>query len=747
MGFEQPGFLFALALLFGVREPLLRLVVLLLVLGAAGPTLPLEHERTVVLIDQSPSAPAEASRIAAELAAPGTRFWAFAERAEPLPGPDARRNDLGRRTLVQPALDAVLAHAPDRIVLISDGLWSGRVYSPVPVYALHVAPRPNARIARLIAPAAPRLGETVEVRAVIESTEPTTARLSFQGGGTTTRYERRLPAGTSSVPYRFELERRTTVRVRLETPIGRDRAEVTLDPLGPGRVLVVDDPAAAAYLGAAGWTVTEGTPADLAEVPELLVIGGPAEAWNVADRARLERYLRQGGAALWTATPKGLFFGGWQRTLLAEKIPLEPEPQEGAALVLVLDVSGSMGLGAPSKLARAVEGARKLVDAAGPEDTLGIVTFASRSRWLLAPKAMTYRAKREAETRLDALEARGGTQLATAYAAAAEALEPLDARTRWILVLSDGQLEDDPQRTLARARQAAARGVKTLTLALGADADRPFLARLAREGGGRFLDLADPAALPQVLALLGEEAFKPPVVEGRFRLQLREHPVTQGLRELAPVPVLLPARAPGWAQVVVQTAAGRPLLTLGEVEGGRVAALATDLGRSWKDDPGAARLLAQLARWLTATPARPRYDWSTTDAGPVLWVYGRFDPLPLAQWAGRVEPLEPTAPFTFRLRLPRGFSGSVRVTSGDRTVFTVSAPKPSEWPAVDGAERLRELARDSGGAWLTEPAELPAPGRKPTPVGSYLWALALALFLLQRWRERAAHPKGVPEVG
>ncbi|WP_287372749.1 vWA domain-containing protein [Oceanithermus sp.] len=747
MGFEQPGFLIALLLLLGVREPLLRLVVLLLVLGAAGPTLPLAYERTAVLIDQSPSAPAEASRIAAELEAPGTRFWAFAERAEPLPGPGARRNDLGRRTRVQPAVDAVLARSPDRIVLISDGLWSGRVYSPVPVYTLHVAPRPNARIARLIAPAAPRLGETVEVRAVLESTEPTSARLSFQGGGTTTRYERPLPAGTSSVPYRFELKRRTTVRVRLETPIGRDRAEVTLDPLGPGRALVVDDPAAAAYLRTAGWDVAEGTPADLAETPELLVIGGPAEAWNVADRARLERYLREGGAVLWTATPKGLFFGGWQRTLLAEKIPLEPEPQEGAALVLVLDVSGSMGLGTPSKLARAVEGARELVDAAGPEDTLGIVTFASRSRWLLAPRAMTYRAKREAETRLDALEARGGTQLATAYAAAAEALEPLDARTRWILVLSDGQLEDDPQRTLARARQAAARGVKTLTLALGADADRPFLAQLAREGGGRFLDLADPAALPQVLALLGEEAFKPPVVEGRFRLQLRDHPVTQGLQELAPVPVLLPARAPGWAQVVVQTASGRPLLTLGEALGGRVAALATDLGRSWKDDARAARLLAQLARWLTATPARPRYDWSQNETGPVLWVYGRFDPLPLAQWEGRVEPLEPTAPFTFRLRLPRGFAGSVRVTSGDRTVFTVTAPKPSEWPAVDGAQRLRELARASGGAWLAGPAELPPPRRKPTPVGPYLWGLALALFLLERWREGSAHRGAAPEVG
>lgn len=747
MGFEQPGFLLALPLFFFVRGGLLRAVIVLLVLGAAGLTLPLERERTLVLIDQSPSAAGKSSRVAAKLETPGARFWAFAERAEPLPDPSARRTDLGAFTRPGPALAAAHEAGADRIVLISDGLWTEDVFSPVPVYALYTVPSPHAGIARLIVPAAPRRGEAVEVRVVLESTQATTARVVFRVDEREDVIERSLPAGTSSLPFRFELNAPATVRVRLETPIGRDSARALLEPLGPGRALVVADPAAAAYLRSAGWDVVEAGPEALAGTPDLVVIGGAADAWNLEDRARLARYLREGGAVLWTATPEGLFFGGWQRTLLAEKIPLEPEPQEGAALVLVLDVSGSMAFGSPSKLVRAIEGARELVDAAGPEDTLGVVTFASRSRWLLAPKAMTYRAKREAETRLDALEARGGTQLAAAYAAAAEALEPLDARTRWILVLSDGQVEDDPRATLKRARTAAEHGVKTLTLALGADADRDFLARLAREGGGRFLDLTDPAALPQVLALLGEEAFKPPVVEGRFLLKLREHPVTQGLQDLPPVPVLLPARAPRWARVVVQTASGRPLLSLGETEGGRVAALATDLGRSWKGDPRAAQLIGQLARWLSTTPARPRYDWSSGDEGPVLWVYGRFDPLPLAQWEGRVEPLEPTAPFTFRLQLPRGFAGSVRVTSGGRTAFTAAAPKPGEWPAVDGKERLRVLAETSGGAWLADPSELPAPRSKPTPIAPYLWGLALALFLLERARESAAHREGAPGVG
>ncbi len=737
MGFEQPGFLLALVLVPLARGALLRVVVLLLVLAAAEPTLPLEPARTAVLIDQSPSAPETAGHLAAKLNIPATVYWGFAERAEKLPGPLSRRNDLGKRTLLQRALYTAAREGADRIVLISDGLWRETAYSPLPVFALQVAPKPRARIDRLIAPPAPRRGEVVEVRAVLESTEPVHARLTFQTAVEERRLDIALPAGTSSQPFRFELKRHTTVRVSLDSPIGKDGASVTLDPLGPGRALVVDDPATAAYLRATGWEVHESGPEGLADTPELLVIGGPVTTWSPLDLARLEKFLREGGAVLWTATPTGLFYGNWQHSTLADELPLEPEPGEKAALILVLDVSGSMNYGSPSKLSRAIEGATRLVRAAGPEDTLGIIAFTSQYRWLLPPKPMTQRARREAETHLARLEAGGGTRLAPAYAAAAAAIEPLTAKKRWILVLSDGQLEDDPEATLNRAREAKARGVKTLTLALGNDAGRTFLDLLAKAGGGRFYDLADSAALPGLLALLGEEAFRSQRVEGSFQPLLGDHPVTRGLTALPPARVLLPARAKPWAQVPVSTATGKPLLALGQLSGGRVAALTTDLGRSWREAPQATLLLQQLARWLIQTPARPRYDWEITPAATVLRVYGRFDPLPLAQWEGRVEPLEPTAPFAFRLRLPARFTGTVRVTSGGRTVFRASAPAPAEWPATNGRARLRELAAASGGALLDDVSKLPPPRRKPVSLSPYLLALALGLFMLERWRERA----------
>jgi len=57
-------------------------------------------------------------------------------------------------------------------------------------------------------------------------------------------------------------------------------------------------------------------------------------------------------------------------------------------------------------------------------------------------------------------------------------------------------------------------------------------------------------------------------------------------------------------------------------------------------------------------------------------------------------------------------------------------------PLVAGDEKLAQLARESGGAVLQTPADLPPPARKPVPVAPWLWGAAFALFLLERWRER-----------
>ena len=735
MGLAHPWFLLAALLAPLARGRLSRLVVLLLALAAAGPTLPLGRETTAVLVDQSPSVGGAASRVAATLDAGASFYLGFASRAAPLPAAGARRTDLGPGTNPQRAIDAAVARGARRIVLVSDGLWPGRPQSPVPVYARYVPPPPHVGLERLLLPAAPRRGEVVGVGAVVVGTTSADVRLNLSAGDYRAEKELHVKPGRSVVTFRLRLLRPLALTVRLIGPNGVDEMKGRLEPLAPGSALVVGDEAAARYLSAAGWNVRRGAAADLHQFPDLLVIGNGADEWSLEQQARLRRYLQEGGAVLWTATPKGLFFGGWQRTELAEEIPLEPEPGRGAALVLVLDVSGSMAQENPSKLRQAKAGARALLDAAGPADTVGIIVFADEARWLLPPQPLTGEARRRALARLDALEAGGGTYLEPAYTAAADSLENVENEQSWIVVVSDGMIADDDQRAVIRRARRAASGTKTITLALGADADREFLKSLAAAGGGRFFDLQDAKALQETLALLGTEAFKTTELSGRFPVLPASSQIAVGVGDLPPLEVLLPARAQKWATVVLRTSSGKPVLAVGASGGGRVAALATDLSRSWKGSPQAAQLLANLARWLSNTPARPRYDWVDDRRGRSLLVYGRFDPLPVALWEGREEALEPTSPLSFRLRLPPGFDLPVRVSSGGRTVFIAEPPRPPEWPVLDGRERLADLARASGGALFEK--NPPPPRRLPLDVSLYLLALALLLFLLERWREYA----------
>ncbi len=735
MSLAHPWFLLGLALLPWVRGRLNKLVFLLLLLGAAGPALPLGVEKTAVLIDQSPSAGTAASRAAASLQLPGAFYLGFAERTAPLPTAGARRNDLGKTTNPQRAIDEAVKAGADRIILVSDGLWRQNPTSPLPVYPLYVEPPPHVGFVQLLAPAAPRRGEVVEVRALIESNVHARVTVEFSAGEASEVKEVTLEPVRTSLSFRFRLQEPTTVTVRLQSDCCTDEIQTRLEPLGPGTTLVVGDEAAAEYLEAAGWNVRRGRPADLAQTPDLLVIGNSAASWTAIERGRLETYLADGGSVLWTATPQGLFFGGWQNTALAEKIPLRPASEEGVALILVLDVSGSMAGEKPSKLSRAVSGAQVLLENAGPEDTIGIITFAGESRWLLPPSQMTYAAKRRAEAALAGLSAGGGTSLAPAYEAAAGSLEKATAKKRLLLVISDGQLDPgEAQAVIARAKKAAC-CVETSSLALGADADRIFLENLATAGGGRYFDVKSSRDLSQVLDLFGRQAFRQPELSGSFLVDVLPHPISQDVGEMPPLNVIMPAEAWPWATVVVRETGGRPVLAVGETAGGRTAALATDLSRSWRNSPAAAQLLTNLVRWLSNTPARPRYQWQDSADGRTLLVYGRFDPLPLAQWEGRTVALEPTSPLSFRLRLPAGFARPVRVSSGGKTVFIAEPPRPDEWPPVEGRVRLEKLAAASGGEMLSGPP--PAPARKPVGVQNYLWLLALALFLLERWREHA----------
>lgn len=712
--------------------PLLRgLTLVLLLLSVWGPSLPLKPLRTVVLLDQSPSDREAVWKIAPQLERPHARYIAFATFADTVSTATARRLDLGQGTRLTPALRQAEALHPDRILLVSDGLFQDQPPPPsVPLYGLYQPPSPHLSLS-LVPPALPSKGERVEVRALVESTATTPAKLVLDGPSGRVVRTLSLQPGRSSSGYRFTLEDTALVTARLESPLGTQEARLELSPAGRTQVWVLGDAALARLLAAQGFAVE--TPAHLS-LPiraQVVALGLGARDLSAGELDALQSFLQGGGSLLWTATPKGLFFGGWERTNLAEAIPLKPvEEPGGVGMVLVLDVSGSMA--DADKLGLAVEGALELIRSARAQDYVGVVTFSSSARWLFKPRPMTEQGRKEAESLLMAATAGGGTRMGEAYAEAVRALANTPTQSKQILVLTDGLLSDNPTPIL-QAAQKATPAIQTSAVALGADADRSFLRALANGGGGAFWDVPSPQDLPRFFLEEAQRAFRRKALEGRFPLAVRPHPVTRGL-DPPPLSVLLPAQSQAWAQPLL-TSGQNVVLAVGESGRGRVAALATDLSRSWKDWPQAPALLGQLTRWLAQTPAQPRVEAVREAGGVEVRLQGQFE-RPLLRLGGLERPFAPTGPLQYSLQLPLEASGVATVLEGEQPRLRFSLPAPAEWRLEDGQANLERLSEATGGRLLASPAELATlPSRGPWSLRPILLALALVCFLLERRQE------------
>ncbi len=714
-------------MLFGVRAA----VIALLLLAFWGPSIPVQPVRTVVLLDQSPSAREAVWKVAPELNLTGAQYVAFASGATQVPTPTARRLDLGEGTQLREALRKAQELRPDQIVLVSDGLFQDQAEPiGVPIYSLYQPPSPNLSLS-LVTPALPGKGETIEVRAVLESTASVKARLIVEGPAGRQERELQLEAGRSSVGYRFRLEGLATVSARVESPLGPEQARLELSPADTTRVWVLGDTALARYLQAQGFTVEERKEITLPIRAEV-ALGVGARDLSAAELDALQSFLNQGGSLLWTATPRGLFFGGWERSSLEGSLPVEPvEEPGGVGIVLVLDVSGSM-LEA-DKLGLAVVGSLELIRSARPQDYIGVVVFSDRPRWLFRPRPMTEQGRKEAESLLLSTSAGGGTMIRRAYLEALDALENLPTNSKQVIALTDGLASDVTPDLLDAARDASPR-IKTSTVALGADADRQFLRELAQAGGGTFWDVPSPQDLPRFFLEEAQRAFKRDALEGSFPVSVRPHPITRATNPPA-LSVILPAKTKPWAQTLLSSGENT-VLAVGESGRGRVAALATDLSRSWQGWPGISPLMAELVRWLSQTPARPRVQAVRERDFIRVLLEGQFE-RPSVRAAGREQSFAPTGPLRFEARLPREAMGEAVVFENEQPRLRLQLPALPEWRSEDGRENLRQLAEASGGRLLASTAELSRlGGRKALNLQIPLAALALLLFLLERYLER-----------
>lgn len=267
----------------------------------------------------------------------------------------------------------------------------------------------------------------------------------------------------------------------------------------------------------------------------LCVFRGRALAGSLAPRAEADacrrawgrrRAVRAGaGAWAWIFAVAALAGPSWGY------LPSPGAPTGGEA-ALVLDVSHSMLAAdiSPSRLAAARDLARALVRAR-PEVSFSVTVFKGAAV-LLSPRTDNPDALDLAlDWALPSAVTARGTSSAEGIREALEGFSPDPGRARWIVLFSDGN--DLSGGTASAIREARDRGVRILAVGCGGPAPSPAvdesgnpvasadggpartalradtLRSWARDSGGLYVDLSDPAALGTIAEALDSRSGSP----------------------------------------------------------------------------------------------------------------------------------------------------------------------------------------------------------------------------------------------
>ena len=719
-------------------------------------------------------------------------------------------------------LAVLSADSANRVVLLSDGnenvgcaVEEADAYAalgvPVDVVPLRYEHAAEILVDQLAAPTTARLDEVVNLQLVVRSKVATRARLLLYRNDRLVSYDAADPDAGSIVsldpgPNRFALP----VALRAS---GVHRFRAVVRPTDPAtdalpqnnegraftvvgaaeRVLVVVDDATdsthvnEAVAASVSRALRDGgidceqisvdalpsDPAALTDCSTVILENVSAFALGAERQHMLASYVRDhGGGLVVIGGDQAFSVGGYAHTPLEEVLPVETSRDKlnllGLDMVIVIDRSGSM---AGEKIAMARQAAVAAVRMLCRLDWIGVVAFNSAPTWVVPLQPAGDKAA--ITLRLSTIGAGGDTFMYPALEQAYAALTATKANVKHIIVLTDGQSAPADFETFARCCEAA--GITISTIAVGPDADRVLLARLAQLSGGREYVADSARPLPQIFVRETVLASRSGMYEKTFTPTLNaavDERILTGFAQ-ADIPplrghVVTAAKPLAQTPLVRRTEDGAdPILAYWQVGLGRTVAFTSGLwpkwGPEWMSWPGFGKVWTQAVRYagrpgdvadleveatvrdgqarvvVLGDPLPPHAQGSLSLAGQV--VRPDFSSTPLTVRRTGVTRFEATFPAdmpgTYLVDLPYQYgAGGERQTGVFRTGVAVSYA-PEYHTVRENEAVLAEVARRTGGRLLSldyADAVFESSSIRPVQVRRPLWEIfvqiAAALFLV-----------------
>lgn len=495
---------------------------------------------------------------------------------------------------------------------------------------------PDVWVEGLKAPSPVRENERVSLQVSISSSTNTTSTLLLLMDGTPlatqevnlTRGENTFVQDLPPVSRGFhQFEARVVPPAGSDTVRENNAYSAYTLALGKSRLLIVEGhPGEAAQLAMALGSTADvdlvsppSMPADvkaLVGYDGVVMVNVPASSLTSDAMAALQTTVRDLGRGLIVVGGNESYAaGGYFRTPLEAMLPVDlnlPSKLEipSVGMALVIDRSGSMeashgsGGASVSKIELAKEAAYRAVAQLSDRDYVGVITFDSAADWVIPMQPLGDPALLRG--RIGSITSGGGTDIYAGLSPAVDALIAGKARSRHIVLLTDGVSEGGDFAGLIK--KMSENNITISTVAVGADADTGFLQALAAAGKGRYYYTEDGNALPQIFAQESHMAARSYIIEHPFAPgRTSPSPILDGLGGLPTIHGYVGTSQKAGGQVVLVTDAGDPLLAQWQYGLGRVVAWTSDAtGRwakewiPWQDYP---RFWAQAVSWSTGAEA------------------------------------------------------------------------------------------------------------------------------------------------
>ncbi|HYL82271.1 MAG TPA: VWA domain-containing protein, partial [Candidatus Acidoferrum sp.] len=414
-----------------------------------------------------------------------------------------------------------------------------------------------------------------------------------------------------------------------------------------------------------------------------------------------------------------------------------------------------------TKMDLAKEAAQLVVELLDERNEVGVVAFDTAWDWVvpMGPAKDKDRILKAIST----IKAGGGTDLFPPLKDAYQTIYDRRALLRYVIVLSDGEVQAADFAGLVRRMQMDK--ITVSTVAIGSDADERFMTDVSRWGRGRFYYTDDIYSIPRIFTLETQLASKASIIEEPFRVVVTNegHEILQDIRwdQAPPLGGYVSATPKPTADTLLISHQRDPVLATWRYGLGRTAAFTSDAkgkwGILWLKWGDYAKFYGQMVRWTLRTTQQREVVTSVTqrdgrgeiqlEAVDQKRDFVNF----LEENAGvvspdkiqRVLPLQQIGPGRYRATFDASNEGAYLVGAAERKeqkmvgseVASLVIPYSPELRALSTNESLlRDVAALSGGAVPSQPGDIFTQHRRPARVWVEAWpqllGLALFLFLL-----------------